>query len=172
MAEFNTAVSIVLNLEGGYVDHPADSAGETNMGITYGTLKNAIKLGIVPRETDVRDLTKQQAMDIYKAFYWQPLKLEKICSQSVANKILEVSVNVGLHWGTVIFQRAVHSSTGEELKEDGKLGPKTLVAINNAPSGALLASARSEQAGYYRCIITKSPSQSCFAAGWFARAYK
>jgi len=169
---FDEAVKILLVDEGGFTDDSRDRGGITNYGITKATLLEAIEADIVPRETTIRTLTKSNAIDIYSEFYWKRLNLDKIDAQSIANKILNVSVNVGLHWGVILLQRAVHAATGDVLEEDGILGPKTLEAVNSAPAASLLAAYRSEQAGYYRSIVTKDDSQSCFLNGWISRAYR
>ena len=171
-SKFSEAIGKTLVNEGGFSDDEFDLGGKTNFGITYETLQTAIKQGIVPRETNIKTLTKDEAILIYEKLYWDKLKLDRIESQAVASKIFDTSVNVGLHWAVVIVQRAVHASTGELLREDGILGTKTLAAINNAPAGALLASMRSEQAGYYRLIVANDSTQSRFFGGWSRRAYE
>lgn len=64
----------IFKHEGGYVDHPKDPGGATNMGITFGTLKAWRKKPITKR--DVQRLTKSEAMDIYRANYWDKLKCD------------------------------------------------------------------------------------------------
>ena len=39
MASINNLVDYILKWEGGYVDHPNDPGGATNMGVTIGTAK-------------------------------------------------------------------------------------------------------------------------------------
>ena len=34
MKQFNSCLEIILHHEGGYVNHPADPGGETNLGVT------------------------------------------------------------------------------------------------------------------------------------------
>ena len=170
-ASFDEAVKLVLVNEGGLTDDPRDKGGTTNYGITKVDLFTAIADGIVPHGTTIVSLTKPQAIDIYKELYWDKLKLDKILTQSIANKILDVSVNLGLRWGVIVLQRAIRSAAGLALVEDGILGPKTLEAVNLAPAATLLAAYRSEQASYYRCVVNSNHSQECFFKGWLNRAY-
>ena len=162
---FEEAVRVVLSNEEGLTDHPSDVAGLTNFGITYSDLITAINEEIVPHSVTIANLTKAQAIEIYRELYWNKLNLSRIETQSIANKILDTSVNVGMHFGIVILQRAIRSATGEMLNEDGFLGEKTLKAVNEAPPAALLAAYRSEQAARYREIVLRNPEQRVFEKG-------
>ena len=70
MNDFMKAMEFYFKWEGGYVDHPSDPGGETNMGITWPTLRKAIEAGLVPKETTIKSLTKAQVVIIIKYFYW------------------------------------------------------------------------------------------------------
>lgn len=84
MADFEIAVELVLNHEGGYTPGlPDDPGGETNFGIS----KRAFP------DLDIKNLTEQQAKDIYKQQYWS---FDEITDQSVANCLLDCAVNQGL----------------------------------------------------------------------------
>ena len=117
---FDEAVKLVLINEGGLTDNPNDKGGSTNYGISQKVLQEAIAKDIVPPDTTTRSLTKLQAVDIYKSFFWDFLRLDRVNIQSIANKILDVSVNVGVHWGVVLLQRALHAATEHTLDEDGE----------------------------------------------------
>ena len=57
---FPAAFAIVVGLEGGYVNDPRDPGGETK----YGIAKRAHP------ELDIKNLTLEQAQDIYRREYW------------------------------------------------------------------------------------------------------
>lgn len=59
-ALFQAAVSNVLASEGGYVNHPSDPGGETNFGISKRAYPHL----------DIRNLTRADAVDIYRRDYW------------------------------------------------------------------------------------------------------
>lgn len=66
---FDEIIGVVLSFEGGVSNHPNDSGGLTNMGITqtvYDGYRKEAKL--LPRS--VRDITLLEAKDIYKKKYW------------------------------------------------------------------------------------------------------
>ena len=63
---FERAFEIVVGHEGGYVNNPRDPGGETK----YGISKRAHP------DVDIKALTLDQARDIYRKDYWDPLKLD------------------------------------------------------------------------------------------------
>ena len=60
---FDTAVTAVLSYEGGYVNDPNDPGGETNWGISKRAYPNL----------DIRNLTRDRAIQIYRRDYWDSL---------------------------------------------------------------------------------------------------
>ena len=172
MANFEQAINTILVNEGGYTNDANDRGGKTNFGITEAELVSAVTNGIVQGGTTAETITKDQAMTIYKAHYWNALKLDNISTQSVATKVFDTCVNLGNHWGIVCLQRAIRSATGNALVEDGALGQKTLDAVNTCSSALLLAAYRSEQAGYRRSIVAHDSTQAKFLKGWMNRSYQ
>lgn len=67
-SNFDGVLSFVLAHEGGYVDHPRDPGGATNMGITLATLRDW------RGKAAVKALTAKEAGDIYRARYWRPVR--------------------------------------------------------------------------------------------------
>ena len=65
---FQKCLKIILHHEGGYVNHPRDPGGETNLGVTkrvyeeWGGTK------------DMKDLTHEDVEPIYKKNYWDRVK--------------------------------------------------------------------------------------------------
>lgn len=77
---------------------------------------------------------------------------------------------MGSSWAHRLIQRAL-KSTGQNIAEDGVLGPMTLAAINKADLSDLLAALKSEAAGYYRTLAATQPRRAKFLKGWLKRAY-
>lgn len=85
MAAFEPAIELVLKHEGGYTAGlPDDPGGETNFGIS----KRAFP------ELDIKNLTREQAIDVYKENYWKRY-MEVQEDQRVANCFLDCAVNQG-----------------------------------------------------------------------------
>lgn len=64
---FDRAFLIILKHEGNYVNHPSDPGGETN----YGISKRAYP------DLDIKNMTIEQAKEIYKKDYWDRAGCEK-----------------------------------------------------------------------------------------------
>lgn len=58
--DFNYCVEQILKHEGGYVNDPRDPGGETNFGISKRAYPNL----------DIKSLTKEVAIEIYRRDYW------------------------------------------------------------------------------------------------------
>ncbi|NCX93262.1 MAG: hypothetical protein EBX40_01115 [Gammaproteobacteria bacterium] len=65
---FETAVSIILDHEGGYVNDPKDRGGETR----YGISKRAYP------DLDIKNLSKADAIAIYRKDYWDKIKADTL----------------------------------------------------------------------------------------------
>ena len=116
MSNFDECLKLILHHEGGYVNHPKDPGGETNLGVTkrvyeeWGGTKN------------MKDLTVEDVAPIYKKNYWDRVKADQIPE--------------GLN--LCVFDWAVNSGTGRAAKKlqgmigttvDGGIGPNTLKAL-------------------------------------------
>src|SRR4030042_2435969 len=85
MADFEKAFEIVIGLEGGYSDNPADPGGETK----YGISKRAFP------DLDIKNRTLEQAKEIYLVEYWA-----KSCCDDLVSPLniylFDAAVNIGV----------------------------------------------------------------------------
>jgi lysozyme family protein len=159
MADFEHAMLIVLQHEGGYSNDPKDAGGETNFGICKRSYP----------KVDIKNLTVDGAKEIYRRDFWNPLMLDHFTSQSLANKVFDTCVNIGLHTGVKYLQRAL-LLTGVAIQPDGNMGPQSVAAINAANPDLLLQSYRHMLVAYYEGLISAKPANRRFERGWLARA--
>jgi lysozyme family protein len=110
-----------------------------------------------------------EAEKIEEREYWETLRLGEVEDQNVANKLFDMGVNMGVHQAAVYAQRAVNSQ-GRQLTEDGKIGPKTLAAINAIDPQIFYGLLCQFSAWHYRHIATNNPAQAVNLAGWLKRA--
>lgn len=177
MSRFEDAIPTVLQHEGGYCDDANDPGGATNYGISLRYLKQREDRG-EPWDADsdgidagdIRNLTREQAVEIYRTDWWERNGYEAIENQALATKMLDCAVNLGHERATLIFQRALNTYW-TALREDGILGPKTRAAINAAPAGELLAEVREQCAEFYMKLVRRRPKMRKFLTGWLRRAY-
>lgn len=163
------AIKFTLPWEGGFTNNPLDRGGPTNMGITQGTLDAAFKKKIVGHN-NVRALSKDEALRIYRTNYWDAHGWGKY-AESVDMIMFDICVNHGMCGAAKIAQRAC-VSCGADLVIDGKWGPKTAAALFNlAWSNALYLSKMLiiKRLNYYDKIVEAKPDQKVFLGGWCRR---
>jgi lysozyme family protein len=95
---FDICLTMLLKHEGGYVNHPKDPGGETNLGVTRAVYEQ--HLGRQVMEGEMKTLTVSDVAPIYKKMYWDKLKGDMLPS--------------GLDWA--LFDWGVNSGTGRAAK--------------------------------------------------------
>lgn len=88
-------VNLVLNSEGGYVDNPKDPGGPTKYGIALNYNRAVLSaLGV----KNVRDLTYEQAKEIYYHKYYKASSADTLAKQSqrLAYLHFDAAVNHGV----------------------------------------------------------------------------
>lgn len=163
MADFQKALPYILKNEGGYSNNPHDRGGSTNLGITQATL-NEYRDDHPELPEDVKDLTVEEAGDIYRANYWNAIKGDSIDDQRVATKVFDMAVN----FGPVRAAKMLQASIG--AMADGVIGPKTLGLVNiNAPQD-VLNKLVDQCVSRYTYLASHDQSQVVFLNGWLKRA--
>lgn len=154
---FPACLAITLRHEGGYVDHPRDPGGATNMGITRGTL--AAWRGRAVSKQEVRDLTKEEVGAIYRRNYWNPVQGDNL-PDGMDLVAYDGGVNSGPARGAKWLQK------GLRVAADGKIGKQTLsAAINTRDGVTAIQRACAARMGFLRGLRTFST----FGRGWSRR---
>lgn len=163
---FAHALSFVLAREGGYVNDPADKGGETNFGIS--DKRDGVADGLTDingdgkPDTRIKDLTKEQAGQIYYRDYWYPT----YCTDwpdGISLFMFDTAVQHGAKKAIQLLQEAVGVSA------DGIVGPKTTKAVISADAEWLLNRCFLRRSRYYASIIKSNASQGKYLNGWFNR---
>ena len=160
MADFKKYAPKLLQLEGGFVNHPEDKGGITNCGITLETFRSF--LGQDKTVKDLQSMSYGMWKDIIKAGYWDKVKGDEIENQSLAELIADWCVNSGL---TAI--RKVQDVLG--CKPDGIVGPITLSLINSSDAEKLHEWIWNARHQFYINIVKRNPRQKVFMNGWMNR---
>lgn len=137
---------------------PADRGGVTRYGITEAV---AMRHGL-----DVRRITREQALEIYVKDYWS---FDWCRSDRLAAKLFDIAVNMGPRTAAVLLQRAL-ILLGEDLTEDGNVGPLTQRSVTRTSTPKLLATLAFQQMKRYELLVQRRPSQQRFIGGWMVRA--
>ena len=134
---FDTAFQLLIEKEGGYVNDPYDKGGETKYGISKRAYPNL----------DIKNLTLEQAKQIYYKDYWLKSKADKMPPKlSIIH--FDTAVNTGVNTANKILQKALNKQ-GFNLTVDGIIGNKTLSAVKNADIDRLIADYTIERNKYY-----------------------
>ena len=151
---FQETVERVIEREGGYVNHPNDPGAETNMGIS---------IRAHPKE-DIKNLTKERAIEIYHRDYWIPSKVEKLPTK-IKETYFDMVVNMGQRRAVKVLQEACNSKKCG-LVVDGLIGSKTIRASKKIDKSRLQV----YRILYYTDLIQKRKSLKVFIVGWIRRA--
>lgn len=167
MSDFNIAIETVLKNEGGFVNDPRDAGGATQWGISLRFLHDPAIDGDFDGDgdedvDDVRKMTREQAIALYRSVFWDALRLSEIRDQQLATKMLDLAVNVGKVAAVKILQRAIR------CEDDGVIGPRTIAECNGAPGWESVMALRLEAIRYY-ASIPAAKSQP-YLRGWILRA--
>ena len=154
LTSFDDIIEVVLHHEGGYVNDPKDPGGETNFGIAKRSHP----------DVDIKNLTKEEAKDIYYEDYWCANKVPYM-PDDLKHIYFDMCVNQGRGRAVKILQRAANAK-GAGLKVDGGMGPKTLAAMKDVE----LDRVRAYRVKYYADLVTRKPDLEKFYFGWFRRA--
>ena len=173
---FERTVTDVINLEGGYVNDPKDSGGETKFGITAAVARANGYGG------PMRDMPVMVAKRIYKAQYWDTLRLDEIAALSplIAHEMFDTAVNSGVAVAGMFLQRALtalndRATSYPDLVVDGVVGPMTVHALHSymetrraAGEVVLLRALNGQQATRFLEIVERRPKDERFLFGWIA----
>lgn len=165
----NKIMPIIFEHEGGYSDEKTDKGGRTNRGISWGTWQSFAKktLGLEPTEENLRALTREQAISIYRAEYWDAHKLCKIKDNMVALMIFDWTITSGKSHKEI--QVLLNEKFKANLKVDNNIGSATIAKINEVKDQkGLLDQITIRRKKYYKSLVEDS-SQKVYLNGWLKR---
>jgi lysozyme family protein len=146
--EFDEAFDLLIDHEGGYVNHPNDPGGETKFGISKRAYPNE----------DIAGLTLDRAKVIYKRDYWDKVEADSLPSE-IRFDVFDVAVNSGVRTAVRMLQRAAFAEV------DGVLGPRTRLAIKSMNPLVLFARIN----GARLAFMADLPTWNTFGRGWAKR---
>ena len=184
MANLETTLKIVFDKE--FNNNPDlflhHNQGET--GLTLGGIyQNAhphdinwefIKSLIVLCGTDMKRAsrmlyfdthTMNDVRDIFKRYYWDVLKLDKIVSQKIASELMLLGVLAGNTTAIKVAQRVVNVTV------DGIIGNQTLTALNQFNENRFDVEFDDEEIKQFEAIVASNPDKYArYLDGWKNRA--
>jgi len=120
---FDACLTLLLAHEGGFVNHPQDPGGMTNLGVTARVWEEW--LGRPVSEKEMRNLTPTMVAPLYKRKYWDACRADELVS-GVDYVVFDVAVNSGTGRAIKILQGCVGATP------DGGFGPITMALVKKA----------------------------------------
>ncbi len=111
---FDKVMEYVFRDEGGYVNHPKDPGGATNMGVTQRTYNGYCKQKGIPTKS-VKDLTKDEAKQVYYELFWEKSGAKDI-AQNGNEKLAYVVFDTAIHSGIPRAKKLLAKSNGDAEK--------------------------------------------------------
>ncbi|EPN9527367.1 type VI secretion system tip protein TssI/VgrG [Cronobacter malonaticus] len=167
---FSKISPIIFKNEGGYVNDPNDSGGATNKGIAWNTWQKYAKedLGVEPTLDNLKNITTEQAETIYRKRYWDPSGFNNIKDPKLALMSYDWTITSGGAGKQI--QKLLNNEFGQQLATDGKIGPKTIEAMNSVSDSAKLTSRIADiRKEYYENLVINNPKNGKFLTGWLNR---
>lgn len=165
MAKISLLAYKIIKWEGGFVNHPNDKGGATNIGITLKTYTYYRNLKGIPKPSvsDLKNISFEEWIDILKTLYWDRWQADNINNQSIANLLVDWVWGSGVY-GIKYPQQVLH------VVVDGIVGVNTLTAINSYTNQEeLFHKLWNRRKQHFESIVQRDPSQKVFLKGWMNR---
>ena len=159
LENFVTSLETVLKHEGGYVDHPKDPGGRTNMGITQAVYEKYLNRTVT--EEEMKNIKIGDVRIIYKENYWDKVKGDDLPS-GVDFCVFDWAVNSGVSRASKALQKIIGA------KADGVIGPNSLKAVESADSEVIIQQLTEAREDFYKRLSTFDT----FGKGWLSRNEK
>ena len=153
---FGLAFHALLKHEGGFVNHPKDPGGMTNLGVTKRAWEDYV--GHPVDEAQMRALTPETVETFYRERYWNVIGGDSLPG-GVDYCVFDCAVNSGPRQAVRLLQRAAR------IKDDGILGPNTLNAVRSMDSRLLISRYTAARLDF----LQKLPAFTTFGKGWVRR---
>lgn len=155
-SNFEKALAAVLHHEGGFVNHPDDPGGMTNLGCTKTVWEE--HCGHPVDEKAMRALTPADVAPLYKRKYWDKIQGDEL-PNGVDYAVFDCAINSGPGRAAKFLQACVG------VEPDGGIGPKTLAAVKAFNSKQLVEDYSKRRLSF----LMDLPKWSVFGKGWSRR---
>ncbi len=117
---FDKSLAELLKHEGGFVNHPSDPGGATNLGVTQAVWEDWIDRAV--SEENMKALTPNKVAPLYREMYWDRIKGDKLPS-GVDYCVFDAAVNSGASRAAKWLQTTVGAVA------DGAIGEQTMKQV-------------------------------------------
>jgi lysozyme family protein len=156
ISNWDNAFKLMLKSEGGFVNHPSDPGGMTNLGVTKATWENWV--GRESDEAEMRGLTPEKVEPLYKKKFWDAVRGDELPA-GISYLCFDFAVNAGAGRSIKTLQTAVG------VTPDGGFGPMTMAAVQAVDPVELIERFSQAKEDFYRSLNTFAT----FGKGWLNR---
>ena len=156
LSNWDNAFKLMLKSEGGFVNHPSDPGGMTNLGVTKATWENWV--GRESDEAEMRGLTPEKVEPLYKNKYFDAVRGDEL-PMGLDYLMFDFAVNAGAGRAIKTLQTAV------DVTPDGGFGPMTMAAVQATDPVDLIERFSQAKEDFYRSLTTFAT----FGKGWLNR---
>jgi lysozyme family protein len=153
---FDKCLAFILKEEGGYVNHPEDPGGITNLGVTKTSWERWV--GKTVTEADMRKLTPDLVKPLYKWRYWDRVRGDEL-PVGVDLALMDFAVNSGPSAAIRCLQVVL------QVEVDGIFGPDTMAALWKEDPNMTIARLCDAREDFLRSL----PHFATFGRGWMNR---
>ena len=153
---FDPALRLLLRHEGGFVNHPSDPGGMTNLGVTKAVWE--AHKGAPVTEADMRALTPEAVQPVYKARYWDAIQGDAL-PYGLDYCVFDCAVNSGPGRAIKLLQYVLYT------KVDGHMGRNTLGLASNSDPIQLIEDYSQKRLDFLRSL----DGWRTFGNGWANR---
>jgi len=155
---FEAALGLVLQHEGGFVNHPKDPGGATNKGITQRVYNGyQRRKGRSPLQS-VRFISDDEVRAIYHQQYWNVVHADEL-PHGVDYCTFDAAVNSGPSRAGKWLQRAILANP------DGTVGNETLGKVKTVPAYSIILRMCEDRMGF----LQRLGNWKTFGRGWTSR---
>jgi lysozyme family protein len=168
-------INAIIEVEGGYVNDPDDSGGETRYGITEKVARRYSYTG------PMQELPRDLAFRIYSDWYWDSMHLDQVeqIAAGIAEELADTAVNMGVNRAATFLQRSLNALNNRQqyyadITVDGDVGNRTLEALGSyiAERGdegitTLRRMLNALQGAFYVELSERREKDEAFIFGWF-----
>ena len=153
---YDKCLETILHHEGGYVNHPKDPGGETNLGVTKRVYQEH------GGTKDMKDLLVEDVAPIYKKGYWDKMKGDDLPG-GLDLCVFDFGVNAGPGRAAKYLQTQIGTVA------DGGIGPNTLKKLDEYVSQNGIENTIKEYQSKRQDYYEKLSTFATFGRGWTRR---
>ena len=153
---FDEALKAILHHEGGYVNHPSDPGGRTNLGCTQRVWEEWV--GHPVDEKTMRALTPELVAPLYKAKYWDKVRGDDLPT-GVDYAVFDAAINSGPGRAAKWLQTTVGAVP------DGAIGAGTLAKVDAMDAEDIVEKYQATRLAFMQSL----PTWDTFGKGWGRR---